>query len=84
MGFREVGSTNSVVVDIGPIASFTTPSVYTIDAGTTLSAEYGSGFASNAAVFFSLSATSSTSVNTNFVTSAQYLESFDSPCRERS
>ena len=73
LGFREAGNSNSVVVDIGPITSFTTPSVYTIDAGSTLSAQYGSGWENNSAVFFSLSSTDSSGDLTNYVTSAQYL-----------
>ncbi len=70
LGFREVGSTNSVVVDIGPVASFSSPSTYLINAGSTLSAQYGSGWASNANVFFSLASTSAS--RTSYMTSAEY------------
>ena len=72
LGFRQVGNTNSIVVDLGPIASFTSPQVFTINVEATLSAQYGSGWASDANVFFSLVGTDSGD-NTNYVTSPDYL-----------
>ena len=72
VGFREVGAATSVVVDIGPIANFTLPAVYTIGAGTTLSAQYGAAWETNPNVFFSLSEADA-SDRTTYVTSPQYL-----------
>ena len=74
VGFREVGNTNSVVVDIGPIANFTTAQVFAINAGATLNAQYGNTWEDNANVDFSLAATSTSTTNrTNYVTSPEYL-----------
>lgn len=72
VGFRQVGNTNSVVVDLGPIASFSSPLSFTLNLGTVLSAQYGAGWASDPNVYFSLVGTNSGN-NTNFVTSPQYL-----------
>ena len=72
LGFREIGSTNSVVVDIGSIATLSSPHTFLINAGSTLTAQYGSGFATNANVFFSLSSTANDTSKTNYVTSAEY------------
>jgi hypothetical protein len=71
LGFREVGSTKSVVVDIGSISSFNTPQDFAIDLGSTLAAQYGSGWATNANVYFSLAETQSGRTST--VTSPEYL-----------
>ncbi len=76
VGFREVGNTNSVVVDIGPIANFILPEVFTINAGATLSAQYGAGWATNANVFSSLAATDSGD-KTSYITSPEYLTGQD-------
>ena len=72
LGFREVGSTSSVVVDLGAIASFTSTRSYAINLGSTLTTQYGSGYATNANVFFSLSSTDSGD-RTSYVTSPEYL-----------
>lgn len=72
LGFRQVGNTNSVVVDIGQIANFNLTQTFAINAGSTLIAQYGSGWGSDANVFFSLASTDSGD-NTSFVTSPQYL-----------
>jgi hypothetical protein len=74
VGFREVGVSTSVVVDIGNISTFNfnTPMVFAIDEGTNLSTEYGASFASNANVYFSLAETDSAD-NTSYVTSPSYL-----------
>ncbi len=73
LGFRQEGTqTDSVVVDLGPIASFTSPSSYAIGLGSTLSSEFGSGWATDGNVFFSLISTSATN-NTSYVTSPQFL-----------
>ncbi len=72
LGFRQVGNTNSVVVDLGPIADFTSLQNFTINAGSTLSAQYGSGWATDSTVFSSLAATDSGD-KTSFVTSPEYL-----------
>ena len=72
VGFRQVGTSNSVVADLGPIANLNVPSSYTVNLGSTLSAQYGAGWANDANVFFSLISTSSAN-NTNYVTSPQYL-----------
>ena len=72
VGFRQVGNSNSTVVDIGPISSFTSPESFSIGAGSILSMQYGAGWASDATVYFSLVATDSGD-NTNYVTSPQYL-----------
>ena len=71
LGFRDVGNNSSVAVDLGPIASFSTRQVFTINTGATLSAQYGSGFANNANVFFSLAETDSGDL-TSYVTSPEY------------
>ncbi len=72
LGFRQVGNNNSVVVDLGPIADFTSPQNFTINAGSTLSAQYGAGWATDPNVFFSAVATDSGD-KTSFVTSPEYL-----------
>lgn len=72
VGFRQVGNNNSVVVDIGPITSFSNPISIAINLGSTLQAQYGAGWASDPNVFFSLVETSATN-NTSLVTSPQYL-----------
>lgn len=72
MGFRQVGSnTNSVVADLGPITSFNSSLVFTINLGSTLSAQYGAGWATDANVYFSLVETDLND-NTSYVTSPQY------------
>lgn len=76
VGFRQVGNTNSVVVDLGPIANFANPQVFTINAGPTLSAQYGSGWASDPNVFSSLAATNAGD-RTSYVTSPEYLTGSD-------
>ena len=80
VGFREAGNTESVVVDIGPITNFSNPVTFTINEGTNLTTQYGSGFATNANVFFSLAETDSgdnpptgATDNTSYVTSPSYL-----------
>lgn len=72
VGFRQIGNNNSVVVDLGPIASFSTPQTFAINVGAVLAVQFGAGWGSDANVFFSLVGTSGTD-NTNFVTSPQYL-----------
>jgi hypothetical protein len=72
LGFRQVGNTNSVVVDLGPISSFSGTLDFSIDLGSTLSNQFGSGWASDPAVFFSLASTDSGN-NTSYVTSPEYL-----------
>lgn len=72
LGFRQVGNNNSVVIDLGSIASFSSAQNFTINAGSTLSAQYGAGWASDASVFFSLVSTDSGD-NTSDVTSPSYL-----------
>ena len=71
LGFREVGSANSVVVDIGSITSFNVPSTFTINAGATLTAQYGSGWQTNPNVYFSLTSTDPLDL-TSYVTSPEY------------
>ncbi len=71
MGFRQVGNTNSVVVDIGPISNFTSPQNFTIGLGSTLSAQYGAGWASDFNVYFGVSETDSGDKG-SFVTSPEY------------
>ena len=72
LGFREVGSSSSVVVDLGPIANFISTQSYAINLGSTLTAQYGSSYATNANVYFSLSSTDSGD-RTSYVTSPEYL-----------
>jgi hypothetical protein len=73
LGFRQVGSnTNSVVVDLGPIASFSASLDFSVNLGSTLSNQYGAGWASDSSVFFSLVSTDSGD-NTSYVTSPEYL-----------
>lgn len=76
LGFRQVGNTNSVVVDLGPIANFASPLTFAINAGPTLSAQYGAGWASDPNVFSSLAATNSGD-KTSFITSPEYLSGFN-------
>jgi hypothetical protein len=71
LGFREIGNNNSVVVDLGPIASFSTTLDFSVNLGSTLSTQYGAGWASNSNVFFSLASTNTG--KTNYVTSPEYL-----------
>ena len=73
LGFRQVGSTNSVLLDIGPITSFTTVQSFSLgNLGSVLSSTFGSGWATDGNVFFSLSATNGlTSGSTNWVTSPE-------------
>ncbi len=72
VGFRQVGNSNSIAVDLGPITDFTVPQVFAINAGSMLSAQYGAGWGSDATVFFSLASTDSGD-NTNYMTSPEYL-----------
>jgi hypothetical protein len=75
LGFRQVGNNNSVFVDIGPIASLNTgPQTFTLTGlGSVLSSTFGNGWASDANVFFSLSATNRPGdpTTTSWVTSAE-------------
>ena len=77
LGFRQVGSTTSVLVDIGPITDFTAAQTFSLGSlGSVLSTNYGSGWATDANVYFSLAATTrpqDTTARTNYVTSAGYL-----------
>ena len=78
LGFRQVGSTNSVFLSLGPIASFATNQSFSLgNLGTILSTQYGAGWATNANVFFSLAATTRPGdvSRTNYVTSAGYMSS---------
>ena len=76
LGFREVGSTSSLLVDIGPIADFTTAQTFSLGAfGNLLASTYGSNWATTLNVYFSLAATSRPQDGTvlvNYVTSPEY------------
>ena len=78
LGFREVGSSNSVVVDLGSITNFNVPAVFAIDAGTTLAAQYNTTgtnpttWQTNPNVYFSLASTDPGDL-TSYVTSPEYL-----------
>jgi hypothetical protein len=73
LGFRQIGSTNSVLLDIGPIANFTTLQTFSLgNLGSVLGSTFGAGWATDGNVFFSLSATNGlTSGSTNWVTSPE-------------
>lgn len=78
LGFRQVGSTNSVLLDIGPITDFTIAQSWSLgNLGSVLASTFGSGWATDANVFFSLAATTrpGDSTRTNYVTSPGYLSS---------
>ena len=76
LGFRQVGSTSSILADIGPITDFTTTQTFSLGAfGSLLSSTYGSDWATNPDVFFSLAATTRPQDGTatvNYVTSPEY------------
>ena len=58
LGFRQTGSTNSVLLDIGPIANFNAMQTFNLgNVATLLSSTFGAGWATDANVWFSLAAT---------------------------
>jgi PEP-CTERM motif len=73
LGFRQNGSTSSVLLDIGPIANFNSAQTFNLgNLGSVLSSNFGSGWATDGNVFFSLAATNGLSnASTNYVTSPE-------------
>jgi hypothetical protein len=73
LGFRQTGSTNSVLLDIGPIANFNVMQTFSLgNVATLLSSTFGAGWATDANVWFSLAATTrpGDAANTNYMTRA--------------
>lgn len=73
LGFRQVGSTSSVLLDIGQLVNPNAPQTFNLgNLGSVLSSTFGSGWATDGNVFFSLAATTGLSnANTNYVTSPE-------------
>lgn len=73
LGFRQVGSTNSILLDIGTVANFNTLQVFSLgNLGSLLSSTFGPGWATDGNVFVSLAATNGLSnASTNYVTSPE-------------
>jgi hypothetical protein len=74
LGFRQVGSTNSILLDIGPISSFTSVQNFNLGNVTSiLSTQFGAGWATDQNVFFSLAATTrpGDATRTNYMTSPE-------------
>src|SRR6266404_5768061 len=71
VGFRQDGSTNSVLADIGPILDFTVNQTFNLgNLGTALSSTFGSGWANDPTVWWSIAGTSRPGdpSRTNYVT----------------
>jgi hypothetical protein len=71
VGFRQEGSTNSVLADIGPILDFTVNQTFNLgNLGTALSSTFGSGWANDPTVWWSIAGTGrpGDATYTNYVT----------------
>jgi hypothetical protein len=71
VGFRQEGNTNSVLADIGPILDFTFSQTFSLgNIGTLLSSTFGSGWANDPTVWWSIAGTNRPGdpTRTNYVT----------------
>ena len=74
LGFRQTGTANDILVDIGSFNLNSSTSISLGDLGTKLAATFGAGWATDASVFFSIAGTgvSGDPSNTSYVTKVQY------------